>query len=151
MENKDRQSDERKFLFKTLVGANHFWQRLCGLRLVRDERVVVHDLDDLGIAREEFVLEVKDMRVRGDVAQAFENGECKIGRRDLVSKTLADQTSEFSRVLQCIEARDDTARAVTEQKCGQSGLTFFRKRHQGYAVVDIVRNVLHVDALTVRM
>src|SRR5436309_2422038 len=151
MENEHRQSDERKFFFKTLVGANHFCQRLCGLRLVRDEGVVVHDLDNLGVAREEFVLEVEDMRMRRDVAQAFENGERKIGRRDLVSKTLADQTSEFSRVLQCIEARDDTARAVTEQKCGQSGFTFFRKRHHGYDVVDIVRKLLHVEALTVRM
>src|SRR5262245_37431922 len=105
MENEHRQSDEWKFFFETLVGTNHLCERLCRLRLVCDERVVVHDLHNLGIAREEFVLEVKDVRMRGDVAQALENGECKIGCRDLVGKTLTDQTCEFLRLLQRVEAR----------------------------------------------
>src|SRR5438067_4454990 len=59
-----------------------------------DQRIVVHGLHDAGIAREDLVLEMQDMRVRGEVAQSFEDGERKIGRGHLVRKTLADERSE---------------------------------------------------------
>src|SRR5437868_15370474 len=114
MEDEHGQSDEGKFLFKALVGANHFRQRLRRLRLVRDKRVVVHELYNLGIAGEQFILEVKDVGVWGEVANAFENRQGKIGRWNLVCKTLADPTSSLSWLFERIDAGHDATRPVTE-------------------------------------
>src|SRR6266478_469977 len=54
-------------------------------------------------------------------------------------------------MLECIDESDAAARAVTEQEHRQAGFTFFSMRHDGRNVTDIVRKLLHVEALTVRM
>ena len=120
MKNEQRQSDAHELLLEPLVRSNQLGNRLGRLRLVRDERVVVHELYNLGIAREQFILEVKDVGVRGEVANAFENRESKIRCWNLVGKTFADQTSEFGWVFERIDARHDAARAVTEQEHGRA-------------------------------
>jgi hypothetical protein len=56
-----------KLFLEPLVGADHLRQGLRRLSLVGDERIVVHRLHDLGIAREVLVLEVQNVCVWRDV------------------------------------------------------------------------------------
>jgi hypothetical protein len=48
--NFDHLVTQRKFPLQPLVGAHHLRNRLRWLNLVRDQRVIVHGFDDLGIA-----------------------------------------------------------------------------------------------------
>ena len=82
---------------------------------VRDERVFVHCLHDLGIAREILVLEVQHVCVRRDMAQSLERGKSEGGRRHLEGEALADWCCQFRLMLERIEARHDTAGAVTQE------------------------------------
>ena len=149
MEDEHRQRHERKLLFEPLVGPNHLRQRLRRLRLVGDERIVVHGLHGFGIAREDFVLQVQDVGVRGHMAEAFEDREGKIWRRHFVGKALADQPRELRWMLERVDAGDDAACAVAEQKQGQSRFARFRQRHERGGVADIVRKFLDVEALAI--
>src|SRR5271169_5235070 len=113
MENKHRQSDERKVPLEPLVRADHRGYGACGLSLVGDERVVVHGLHHLGIAREVLVLEVQHVGVWCEVAYSLDDSECKVRSRHLEGETFANQSSEFGLVLEGVKTGHDTAGAVT--------------------------------------
>jgi hypothetical protein len=59
--------------------------------------------------------------VRRDVAQPFEDGEGEIRRRHLMREALADETGQFFLMLERVDARDDAAGAVAQQKPRQPG------------------------------
>src|SRR5262245_49411371 len=67
VENQQRQRDTRKFLLQPLVCAYHLGQRFGWLSLVGNQWVVVHYLHGLRVTREDFVLEVKYVRMRRDI------------------------------------------------------------------------------------
>src|SRR5271156_1620648 len=99
VKNQDWQSNQRKLILKSLVGPNHRRHSLCGLSFIGNQWIVVHCLDGLGVARKSFVGEVKHTCMWSNVTQPFENCEREIGRRQLMSETLADQPRQRSRVV----------------------------------------------------
>jgi len=58
VENENWQRDKRKLLLEALVGADHLGQGLSWLSFMRDQRIFVHLLNDLWIARENLVFEM---------------------------------------------------------------------------------------------
>ena len=117
---------------------------------MRDQRIVVHGLHDVGIAREHLVLEMQDVGVREDVAHPLEHGQREIRRGDLVSKALADEPVDLGLVLQRVNAGDDAARAVAEQKDRKPGLARFRQRHERRGVAHVIGERVDVEPLTIR-
>jgi hypothetical protein len=81
-----------------------------------DQWIVVHCLDSFGVARKPLVGEMKGMGMWRNVTQPFENCEREIGRRQLMSETLADQPRQLSLVVEGVQASDDTAGAVTKHE-----------------------------------
>src|SRR5277367_3150609 len=118
VKNQDRESHQRKLLLKSLVGPNHRGHSLCWLSLVGNQWIVVHHLDCFGVARKSLVGKMKHMRMRRDVTQPFENCERKIGRRQLMGETFADQPRQLCRMVESVEASDDATRAVTKHEIG---------------------------------
>src|SRR5216684_1966084 len=118
MKDQERQCNKGKLLFESLVGPNHRGHSLRWLSFMGNEWVVVHGLDNFGVARKSLVGEVKHMCVWRDMTQPFENCQGKIGRRQFVRETFADQPRQLSLMVESVEARDDAACAVTEHKNG---------------------------------
>jgi hypothetical protein len=81
VKDQERQCNQRKFLLQSLIGLNQRGHRLCRLRFMSDEWIVVHCLDNFGVARKAFVRQVEHMCVWCDMTQPLENGEGKVGRR----------------------------------------------------------------------
>src|SRR5262245_17891209 len=147
MEDQHRQRDQRELLPEPLVGADHLRQRLRRLRLVGDQRILVHRLHDRRIARELLVFQMQDVRVRGEVAQTLENREREIGRRHFMREALADQSGEVGRVLERVNAGDDAAGAVAEHEERDAGLARLREMHERGGVPDVVAELLDEEAL----
>ena len=74
MQNEHGQRDERKLLPQPVVRPCHLRRRARRLHFMGDQWVVVHRPHDVWITREVFVLELYDVRVRREVAEAFEDG-----------------------------------------------------------------------------
>jgi hypothetical protein len=62
---------------------------------MRDERVGVHLLDHLSIARKVLILQVQHMGVRGDVTETLEHREREIRSWHLIGEAFANQPSEL--------------------------------------------------------
>ncbi len=151
VKNQDRQSNQRKLLLKSLVGPNHGGHSLCWLSFVGNQWIVVHCLDSFGVARKSLVGEVKHMCMWRNVTQPFENCEREIGCRQLMSKTLADQPRQHSLVVEGVEARDDTARAVTQHDNGQARFSRFYDGHNRFNITDVVFKRFDIKALAIRI
>src|SRR5277367_1561122 len=151
VKNQDRQSNQRKLLFESLVGPNHRCHSLCWLSLIGDQWVVVHRLYCFGIARKSLVGKVKHMRMRRKVTQAFENRERKIGRWQLMRKTLADQPRQLGLVFESVKASDDASCAVTKHEDGQARVPRFYEGRDCFDVTDVVFERFDIKALAIRI
>ena len=94
MKNEQRQCDALELLLESLVRTHQLGNRLGRLRLVRDERVVVHGGHDLRVSGEVFVLETQDVGMRRHVTESLQHRQRKIWCRCLKSEALADQAGE---------------------------------------------------------
>ena len=66
-----------------------------------------------------------------------------------MSEALADESSQFSWVVQRINAGNYTAGTVAEHEHRQSGLALLNKGDERRGVGDIVCKLLHVETLAV--
>jgi hypothetical protein len=64
VQNQDGESDVGERLFESFVCAHQFRDGLRGLRFIGNQRIRIHGLDNLGIAREILVLQMQNVGVR---------------------------------------------------------------------------------------
>ena len=88
--------------------------------------------------------------MRRDVAQALEDGEREIRRRNLEREVLADEPGQLLLVVERVDAGGDAARAVAEQEDGQARLPRLRESHEGPDVAGVVVERLDEEALAFR-
>ena len=149
VQDQERQLEEREVALDPVVGAGEGGDGLGRLHLVLEERVVVHLLDDGGIAGEGLEGQAQHVGVRRDVAQALQHREREVGGVDLEGEALADEAGEAGLVLERVDAGGDAAGAVAEQEDRQAGLALLGDLDEPGEGGDVVVDGVDVVAVAV--
>src|SRR5262249_47387712 len=91
MQDKQRQRDAGKLIVKPFVSSHKCRDGDYGLHLVGRQRIIVQGFDDVGIAREVFVLELQGRQVWCDMAEPRDRRQRKTGRWRLEGEVFADE------------------------------------------------------------
>src|SRR5206468_8119469 len=105
---------------------------------------------DFRIAREVFILELHHVSVRREMTDSLEHRDRKIRSGHLEGETLANESGELGLMLECVNAGDDSSRAVSEQIYGQTGFARLGESDYGCDIADVVGEALYIEAFAVR-
>ena len=83
------------------------------------------------------------------MAQALDDGQRKVGRRNLEGKALADESRELGLVLERVDARDRRRRRCDRAGTPAGPVRAIRQRHQRVDVAQVVADRLEIEALAV--
>jgi hypothetical protein len=134
-----------------LIGADQRGDGRGGLGLALGERIGLQRGKGRRVAGEILHVQRQHAEPRRDMADALDRGEHEARRRDLEGEALADQPGDLRLVVERVGAGDDAARAVAQHVDGQPRMTLLRDPGQPAQVGDVVGDVLHIEALAVRL